>query len=89
MQKKGRTRATPTSETVITLVRGEDRFDAVVAPAPRNPAGTHELRYLWNHRPFISRVFKRGAFAALLDSVTALQQELIGRGWRLAEPQAG
>jgi hypothetical protein len=89
MEKKGRTRATPASETVITLVRGEDRFDAVVTPVPRSPAGTHELRYLWNRRPFITRVFKRGAFAALLDSVRALQQELMGRGWRLADPQAG
>jgi len=89
MRRNGRTRATPTTETVITFVRGEDRFDAVVAPVRRNPAGTHELRYLWNRRPFISRVFKRGAFTALLDSVAALQQELLGRGWRLAEPQAG
>jgi hypothetical protein len=34
-------------------------------------------------------VFKRGAFGALLESVRELQQELIGRGWRLAGPQAG
>ena len=66
-----------------------NRFEAVVAPVPRNSAGTHELRYVWNHRPFISRVFKRGAFGALLDSVMELQLELIGRGWRLAGPQAG
>jgi hypothetical protein len=39
---------------------------------------------LWNQRPFISRVFQRGAFDALLASVRALQDELIGRGWRVA-----
>ena len=81
----------PTSgeKTVVTLVRDADRFEAIVAPATRSAAGTHELRYLWNRRPFISRVFQRGAFDALLASVMALRDELVTRGWHLAEPQGG
>jgi hypothetical protein len=70
--------------TVVTLVKEGDRFEAVIAPAAPEAPGTHELRYLWNRRPFISRVFQRGAFDALLASVRALQDELIGRGWRVA-----
>jgi hypothetical protein len=70
--------------TVVTLLKEGDRFEAVIAPAAPESPGTHELRYLWNRRPFISRVFQRGAFDALLASVRALQDELIGRGWRVA-----
>jgi hypothetical protein len=73
-----------TETTVVTLVKEGDRFEAVIAPAPPETHGTHELRYLWNQRPFISRVFQRGAFEALLASVRALKDELIGRGWRVA-----
>jgi hypothetical protein len=73
-----------TETTVVTLVKEGDRFQAVIAPAAPKAQGTHELRYLWNQRPFISRVFQRGAFDALLASVRALQDELIGRGWRVA-----
>jgi hypothetical protein len=40
--------------TVVALVRDEDRFEAVIAPARQEAHGTHELRYLWNRRPFIS-----------------------------------
>jgi hypothetical protein len=69
--------------TVVALVRDEDRFEAVIAPAPREAHGTHELRYLWNRRPFISGVFQRSTLDTLLASVRALQDELIGRGWRV------
>ena len=72
------------AETVVTLVRDEDRFEAVIAPAPPGVPGTHELRYLWNRRPFITRVFQRSTFDSLLASVRALQEELMGRGWRTA-----
>jgi hypothetical protein len=72
------------AETVVTLVRDEDRFEAVIAPAPPGGPGTHELRYLWNRRPFISRVFQRSTLDSLLASVQALQEELMGRGWRIA-----
>ena len=73
-----------TETTVVTLVKEGDRFEAVIAPAPPEAPGTHELRYLWNQRPFISRVVQRGAFDALVASVRALRDELIGRGWRVA-----
>ena len=69
---------------VVALVRDEDRFEAVIVPAPPRTPGTHELVYLWNRRPFISRVFQRGALHTLLQSVRDLQDELMGRGWRLA-----
>jgi hypothetical protein len=72
------------AETVVTLVRDEDRFEAVIAPAPPGVSGTHELRYLWNRRPFITRVFQRSTLDSLLASVQALQDELMGRGWRIA-----
>jgi hypothetical protein len=68
---------------VVTLVRDDDRFDAVIAPATPDARGTHELRYLWNRRPFISRVFHRSTLDALVASVKALQDELIGRGWHV------
>jgi hypothetical protein len=76
-------------KTVVTLVKDDNRFEAVVAPAPPNAVGSHELRYLWNHSPFVSRVFHRGALDTLLNSVRALQDELINRGWRRLEPQRG
>jgi hypothetical protein len=82
------TQADPSPEsaetTVVTLVKEMDRFEAVIAPAAPDAPGTHELRYLWNRRPFISRVFQRGAVDALLASVRVLQDELVGRGWRVA-----
>jgi hypothetical protein len=69
--------------TVVALVRDEDRFEAVIAPARQEAHGTHELRYLWNRRPFISGVFQRSTLDSLLASVKALQDELIGRGWHV------
>ena len=69
---------------VVALVRDDDRFEAVIVPAARRGLGTHELVYLWNRRPFITRVFQRGALHTLLESVRDLQHELMGRGWRLA-----
>ena len=69
---------------VVALVRDDDRFEAVIVPAAARAPGTHELVYLWNRRPFIARVFQRGAFHTLLESVRDLQHELMGRGWRLA-----
>jgi hypothetical protein len=70
--------------TVVTLVRDDNRFEAVTAPATRQAPGTHELRFLWNRSPFITRVFQRSTFESLLASVRALQDELVGRGWRAA-----
>jgi hypothetical protein len=69
---------------VVALVRDDDRFEAVIVPAPPRAPGTHELVYLWNRRPFIARVFQRGALHTLLESVRDLQHDLMGRGWRLA-----
>jgi hypothetical protein len=69
--------------TVVALVRDDDRFEAVIAPAHQEAQGTHELRYLWNRRPFISGVFQRSTLDSLLASVKALQDELIGRGWHV------
>jgi hypothetical protein len=71
---------------IVALVRDEDRFEAVIVPAAPRAPGTHELIYLWNRRPFISRVFQRGALNILLQSVRDVQDELMGRGWRLASP---
>jgi hypothetical protein len=51
--------------------------------------GSHELRYLWNRRPFLRRVFQRSTFDALLSSVRALQDELIARGWHVAGEMRG
>lgn len=83
MRINGKRLPTRAETTVVALVRDEDRFEAVVAPAPRNAPGTHELRYLWNRKPFISGVFQRSTFDTLLASVKALQDELIGRGWHV------
>jgi hypothetical protein len=83
MRSKGKRLPIRAETTVVALVRDEDRFEAVVAPAPRHARGTHELRYLWNRKPFISGVFQRSTFDTLLASVKALQDELIGRGWRV------
>ena len=83
MRINGKRLPTRAETTVVALVRDEDRFEAVVAPAPRNAPGTHELRYLWNRKPFISGVFQRSTFDTLLASVRALQDELIGRGWHV------
>jgi hypothetical protein len=69
--------------TVVALVRDDDRFEAVIAPAHQKAHGTHELRYFWNRRPFISGVFQRSTLDSLLASVKALQDELIGRGWHV------
>jgi hypothetical protein len=68
---------------VIRLVRDDDEFEAVIVPTRATDAGTHELRYLWNRRPFISRVFQRGNLEGLLASVRQLTDELIERGWLL------
>ena len=84
MQINGTASPTRAATTVVTLVRDDNRFEAVIAPAPPEAPGTHELRYLWNRRPFISRVFQRSTFESLLASVKALQDELVGRGWRVA-----
>jgi hypothetical protein len=62
---------------VVRLVREDDEFEAVIVPAPATPAGTHELRYMWNKRSFISRVFQRGHVDALLASVRQPSDELI------------
>ena len=70
-------------EPVIRLVRNDDEFEAIIVPTRVNAAGTHELRYLWNRRPFISRAFQRGHLDALLASVRQLTGELIARGWQL------
>ena len=59
MRIKGKRLPTRSEMTVVALVRDEDRFEAVVAPAPRDAPGTDELRYLWNRKPFISGVFQR------------------------------
>jgi hypothetical protein len=83
MRTNGKRLPAPAATTVVALVRDEDRFEAVIAPAPPEAQGTHELRYLWNRRPFISGVFQRSTFATLLASVKALQDELIGRGWHM------
>jgi hypothetical protein len=72
--------------TIVTLVRDGDEFQAVIAPAPRLALGIHELRLLWNRRPFISRVFQKGAFEDLMGSVRSLRDELISHGWREARP---
>ena len=71
--------------TVVTLVRDGDEFQAVIAPASRFALGIHELRLLWNRRPFITRVFQKGAFDDLTGYVRSLRDELISHGWR--EPQ--
>ena len=84
MHIKGTASRTSAERTVVTLIRDDDRFEAVIAPAPPEAPGTHELRYLWNRRPFICRVFERSTFDSLLASVKALQAELVGRGWRIA-----
>jgi hypothetical protein len=72
---------------LVTLVKDSNRFDAVIAPAAPSATGTHELRYLWNRRPLISRVFQRGTFDRLVASVCALRDELTARGWELARAQ--
>ena len=56
---KGNVVPARTETTVVALVRDEDRFEAVIAPAHQEAQGTHELRYFWNRRPFISGVFQR------------------------------
>jgi hypothetical protein len=85
MRRQG-TGATRTAKTgiVMTLLRSGERFDAVIR---RTPIGTHELRYLWNGRPFISQVFQRGTAQALMESARKLKDELLGRGWLLAPNQ--
>jgi hypothetical protein len=65
---------------VMRLVRDDDQFEAVIVPSRAVVAGTHELRYLWNRRPFISRVFQRGNLDALLTYVRQLRDELVERG---------
>jgi hypothetical protein len=80
---KGKPVPARTETTVVALVRDEDRFEAVIAPAHQEAQGTHELRYLWNRRPFISGVFQRSTLDSLLASVKALQDALIGRGWHV------
>jgi hypothetical protein len=74
------------STTVVTLVRDGDEFQAVIAPAPRFALGIHELRLLWNQRPFITRIFQQGAFDDLMASVRSLRDDLISHGWRETQP---
>ena len=62
-----------------------DRFEAEIAPAPL-ASGIHELRLLWNRRPFISRVFQRDTFESLMAWVTDLRDDLVSRGWRETHP---
>ena len=83
MRSKGKSLPTRAETTVVALVRDEERFEAVIVPAPPEAQGSHELRYLWNRRPFISRAFQRGHLDALLASVRQLTDELIARGWQL------
>jgi hypothetical protein len=83
MRSKGKSLPTRAETTVVALVRDEERFEAVIAPAPPEAQGSHELRYLWNRRPFISRIFQRSTFDTLIASVKALQDELTGRGWHV------
>ena len=80
------TRLSKSAKTVVALVKDGDQFEAVIAPASRLAPGIHELRLLWNRRPFISRVFDRGAFDRLMDSVRTLREELTSRGWREIQP---
>jgi hypothetical protein len=86
MPKKG---SESQETTVLTLVRDNDQFKAVILPAPPKAQGTHELRYLWNKRPFISQVFQRGSLDTLLNSVRQFTDELVRRGWRLVTEPRG
>jgi hypothetical protein len=83
MRRKRHDAPIPGERPVIRLVRDADQFEAVIVPSRAVFAGTHELRYLWNRRPFISRVFQRGHLDALLTSVRQLRDELLDRGWQL------
>ena len=83
MRRKRHDAPIPGERPVIRLVRDSDQFEAVIVRSRAVFAGTHELRYLWNHRPFISRVFQRGHLDALLTSVRQLRDELLDRGWQL------
>jgi hypothetical protein len=83
MRRKRHDAPSPGERPVIRLVRDADQFEAVIVPSRAVFAGTHELRYLWNRRPFISRVFQRGNLEALLMSVRQVRDELIERGWQL------
>jgi hypothetical protein len=85
MRRKRHDALTSRERPVMRLVRDADQFEAVIVPSRSVFAGTHELRYLWNRRPFISRVFQRGNVEALLASVRQLRDELIERGWRLVQ----
>jgi hypothetical protein len=84
-----RRRTLSLTTTVLTLVRDNDQFEAVILPALPKAQGTHELRYLWNKRPFISQVFQRGSLETLLNSVRQFTDELVRRGWRLVTEPGG
>jgi hypothetical protein len=60
----------------------------VIAPASRFSLGIHELRLLWNRRPFITRVFQKGAFDDLMGYVRSLHDELMSHGWTEAQPHS-
>jgi hypothetical protein len=74
------------AKRVVALVKDGDRFEALIAPASLLAPGIHELRLLWNRRPFISRVFQRDTLEALVAWVKELQEDLMSRGWREAHP---
>jgi hypothetical protein len=89
MRRKRHDAPMTSERPVIRLVRDADQFEAVIVPSRAVFAGTHELRYLWNRRPFISRVFQRGNLDALLTSVRQLRDELLDRGWQLVQDRCG
>jgi hypothetical protein len=57
MRRKRHDAPSPGDRPVISLVRDADQFDAVIVPSRAVFAGTHELRYLWNHRPLSAGYF--------------------------------
>ena len=71
---------------VVALVKDGDQFEAVIAPTSLLAPGIHELRLLWNRRPFISRVFQRDTLDNLMAWVKELRADLMSRGWQEATP---
>ena len=80
------THETNSHQRVVALVKDGDQFEAVIAPTLR-ASGIHELRLLWNRRPFITRVFQRDTLENLMAWVAELREDLVSRGWRDAHPQ--
>ena len=81
-----RAHETNSAKRVVALVKDGDQFEAVIAPASLLAPGIHELRLLWNRRPFISRVFQRDTLEGLMAWVKELHDDLVSRGWREAHP---